>query len=83
MQLENKEYNVPLPVAYLKWNTIYCCKLKGAGESLKGREALQRDLDKLEDRAITSHKKFNKKKCQILHQEWGNHGWMDGWVDWE
>ncbi|KAF4790485.1 hypothetical protein TURU_140640 [Turdus rufiventris] len=37
-------------------------KLGGAVDSLKGREALQKDLDKLESWAITNQK-FNKGKC--------------------
>ncbi|KAJ7417035.1 rna-directed dna polymerase from mobile element jockey-like [Pitangus sulphuratus] len=49
-------------------------KLGGAVDSLKGREALQRDLGKLEDWTITSHMKINKGKCQILHLELGNPG---------
>ncbi|KAK4823754.1 hypothetical protein QYF61_006050 [Mycteria americana] len=37
-------------------------KLGGALESLEGREALQRDLDRPESWAITSRMKFNKSK---------------------
>ncbi|TRZ09452.1 hypothetical protein HGM15179_017654 [Zosterops borbonicus] len=46
-------------------------------DSLEGREALQRDIDKLEDRAITSCMKFNKGKCQILHLGQDNSGYTD------
>lgn len=47
-----------------------CTKLAGAVDSLKGREALQSYLDRLERWAITSPIKFNK--CQILHLGWHN-----------
>ncbi|KAJ7395658.1 hypothetical protein BTVI_153010 [Pitangus sulphuratus] len=49
-------------------------KLGGAVNSLKGREALQRDLNKSERWVITNHMTFNKGKCWILDLGWGNPG---------
>lgn len=51
-------------------------KLAGAVDSLKSREALQRDFDKLNRWAITNHIKFNKSKCQILYLVWCNPGYI-------
>jgi len=43
--------------------------------SVEGREALQRDLDRLESWAITKRMKFNKSESQILHLQQGNPGY--------
>ncbi|KAJ7417524.1 hypothetical protein WISP_63866 [Willisornis vidua] len=47
-------------------------ELRGAVDSQEGSQALQRDLDKLRDWEISNHRKFNKRKCWILHLGWGN-----------
>jgi len=45
-------------------------KLGGAVDSLEDREALQRDLHRLEQWGIISLMKFIKDKCWILHLGW-------------
>ena len=38
----------------------------------KGQDAIQKDLDRLEQRAEENFKRFNKAKCKVLHPDRGN-----------
>ncbi|GAB0177574.1 cAMP-dependent protein kinase inhibitor alpha [Grus japonensis] len=47
-------------------------KLCGVVDTLEGRDAIQRDLDRLERWACAYCMKFNKAKCKVLHVDRGN-----------
>jgi len=46
-------------------------KLCGVVDALEGRDAIQRDLDRLGRWACVNHMKLNKAKCKVLHVVWG------------
>ncbi|KAJ7414881.1 rna-directed dna polymerase from mobile element jockey-like [Pitangus sulphuratus] len=55
-------------------------KFGGSVDSLKDREALQKDLDTLEDWAITNHQKYNNGKLLDSASGMGQ-PWMYGWTE--
>ncbi|GAB0182940.1 mitochondrial enolase superfamily member 1 [Grus japonensis] len=47
-------------------------KLGGVVDTLEGRDAIQRDRDRLERWARVNRVKFNKAECKVLHMGWCN-----------
>ncbi|KAK4806638.1 hypothetical protein QYF61_022944 [Mycteria americana] len=60
-------------------------KVSGLVDTLEGRDAIRRDLDRLERWARVNLMGFNKTKCKFVHMGWGNpkHKYRQGgeWIE--
>ncbi|GAB0204023.1 mitochondrial enolase superfamily member 1 [Grus japonensis] len=75
--LDGRTQRVVVNGSMSKWRTVTSgvpqgkfaddTKLCGVVDTLEGRDAIQRDLDRLERWARVNCMKFNKAKCKVLH----------------
>jgi len=66
--VDNKDSGTECTLSKFANNTKLC----GVDDTLERRDAIQRDLDKLERWACENRMKFNKAKCKVLHVGWDN-----------
>ncbi|GAB0181249.1 hypothetical protein GRJ2_000590200 [Grus japonensis] len=66
--VSDMDSGIECPLSKFANNTKLC----GVVNTLEGRDAIQRDLDRLERWARANCMKFNKAKCKVLHMGCGN-----------
>ena len=54
-------------------------KLSGEVDTVDGRDAIQRDVNWLQNRVHDNLMKFSKAKCKVLHLGWGKAQVQVGW----
>ncbi|GAB0204576.1 mitochondrial enolase superfamily member 1 [Grus japonensis] len=66
--VSNTDSGIECTLSKLADNTKLC----GVVNTLEGRDAIHRDLDRLERWARANLMRFNKAKCKVLHMGWSN-----------